>query len=565
MIKFRNPGSNKDTQIQIMRIVDSVFYGKVFTLDDFSWAVTNNNLMTAYGYSGESARSLSNVEDESRNSIKMNAKMYAEVFRMLGWLSSFEDNSSYPLIVTELGHYVATSPDPDALYRECIMGINSPQEMMEGVRYNEQVRFFLCALDSLAALDGHMYKHELCMGPMSVSDIDSRNVDRMLDRLRNIRGSYAKYKEVWREFCSDLGMKQTSVDNQTRFPVGALYGCGWVEDEKTTEIYPPKSLKCLKITTKGIDALNRYLECKDLRLNEFKEQGQSVQDALIRVGFHETLKRAGYDISPIAGELENDRRICETLLNGQQLLFSPYQTLKASRVNSALGVRMESFERFVRQDNSAPLQRQSHSPNVLMLDSTKSAPHEVSAGLALDIKSRILEDSKSGLSSMQIVRKLFDERRYDNQDKFYPLIGALFELLGYDCFVSRQGDNGARWDAIITSPYPAIPIEIKSPGEEEHISLKAIKQALENKIILLSRETYSTSKEATSLAVGYKAPNDRAEVSALIGAFYDAYGFSIGVLSLEDILSLVVAQVVEGKGFDDSVLTNLRGFVDVKA
>ncbi len=131
--------------------------------------------------------------------------------------------------------------------------------------------------------------------------------------------------------------------------------------------------------------------------------------------------------------------------------------------------------------------------------------------------------------------------------------------------VSRQGDNGARWDAIITSPLPAIPIEIKSPGEEERISIKAVKQALENKIILLSRKTYNTTEEATSLVVGYKCPNKRAEVSSLISAIYEAYGYKIGVISLDVLLTLVVAKVLDGKSVSIIRLDEIKGFADVEA
>ena len=42
-------------------------------------------------------------------------------------------------------------------------------------------------------------------------------------------------------------------------------------------------------------------------------------------------------------------------------------------------------------------------------------------------------------------------------------------------------------DAYVKVNSVDIPIEIKSPTEEEFLSTKAVRQALENKIILLSR------------------------------------------------------------------------------
>lgn len=565
MIKFRNPGSNIETQVQIMRILDTSFYGKVFDLSDFARATTDNNLMTAYGYTGKSARTLSNVSDESRNSTKMNVKMYAEVFRMLGWVSSFRDGASYPLVITELGHYIANSIDSEALYRECILGINSPQEIMPGVKYDEHVRFFLCALRTMQKLDGIMYKHELCMGPMSVSDTDQVMFNEMLQRLREIRGDYAQYNSSWKRFCADQGMKPTSVDNQTRFPVGALYGCGWVEKVQSRNIYPPKSLQCIRLTDAGKETLSRYGAFKDLRLDEFNKLSQSVQDSLIRIGFYSMLQRAGYDTTPVSNQIEADMSNAQDVLRGKALLFSPFQTLKLLRVNKALGLETLKYDESKNDDDSEVFERNDAVVTKLIFTEELRAVRANMNPLAISIIGDIKEKAKRGLANTRIVQELCEDERDSNQDRFYPLVGALFEILGYNCLVSRQGDNGARWDAIITTPYPAIPIEIKSPGEEEHISIKAVKQALENKIILLSRKTYETANEATSLVVGYKSPNKRAEVSSLIEAFYDVYGFKVAVISLDVLYALVVAKVLDGKSITAVQLDELKGLVGVEA
>lgn len=284
MIKFRNPGSDITTQVGIIKILANEFDGKVFDLSEFASAITSNNLITAYGYTGNRAMSLSNVADESRNSTKMNVKMYAEVFRYLGWLSSYKDGSSYPLVVTELGKYVANSPNPIRLYEQCLLGINNPQDMMEGIHYNEHVRFFVCALETLESLGGTMYKHELCMGPMSVNDTSPTEYDEMLERLRSMRTSFKSYQDAWTKFCDSLQMKPVSVDNQTRFPVGALNSCGWVEKVKSNKVFPPKTLQCFKITNRGQEILREARSCKDLRLDEFNTYDEMTQDALIRLG-----------------------------------------------------------------------------------------------------------------------------------------------------------------------------------------------------------------------------------------------------------------------------------------
>lgn len=81
MIKFRNSGCDMATQVGIMKALYAEYNEKYFGLDEFAKVAVNKNLLTAYGYTGDMAMSLSNVEDESRNSTKMNVKMYAEIFR----------------------------------------------------------------------------------------------------------------------------------------------------------------------------------------------------------------------------------------------------------------------------------------------------------------------------------------------------------------------------------------------------------------------------------------------------------------------------------------------------
>ena len=134
--------------------------------------------------------------------------------------------------------------------------------------------------------------------------------------------------------------------------------------------------------------------------------------------------------------------------------------------------------------------------------------------------------------------------------------------MGLNCSFSRPGDNGARWDALIDDPLKSIPIEIKSPTEEEHLSIKAIRQALENKIILLSRKTHITDIETTSLAVGYYLPNERAEVFRLIQDIKTTYGYKIGVIDFKSLLIISVSILLEHKGFDINKIYTLEGLIN---
>ena len=567
MLRFRNPGTQYSTQVQVIKqLYESLGGQESFSLDDMAVVIAQGRLMTAYGYAGDDAIRLSMTDQDSMNSALMNAKMYAEVFRMLGWVTPY-GASSYPLVFTYLGAHVALAEgDVSRLYEQCVLGINNPTEFSDKMRYTEKVRFFKCALRSFIDLGGTMYKHELCLGPMSVDDEDEDAYQEMLARINAIRGSYPRLKAAFNDLADSLGMKPTPVDNCTRLPIAFLKSCGYVESVTNHSLYN-KSMQCLQITEKGIAAYERIAGMKDLRLQEFRSYEKPIQAALIRLGIYSMLERSGYDLSSVSAIIAKDRGACSEILGGRELLFSPCQTIKRTDIEEALGLsssgttrsssRMATFDSAVSERESlGSIERWILDIPDTVDKSRLDEPED------LEFLSIVHDLMKRHLSSRKIVDFLFAYYETATQTVFYPLIATLFKIIGFDCSFSRPGDNGARWDAIIDDPERSIPIEIKSPTEEQHLSIKAIRQALENKIVLLSRKTHITKPEVTTLAVGYYMPNERAEVSRLIHDFKETYGYRIGVIDLHSLLSMAISILVDGKGFDREQLYGLEGLMN---
>ena len=561
MIRFRNPGTQYTTQVQVIRELYKEYKdAPSFDLDDMAATIAKTKLMTAYGYAGDAALALSNTENDSLNSTKMNAKMYAEVFRLLGWVTSAGDNS-YPLVFTYIGEHAALADDVLPLYEQCVLGINNPQEIMD-VKYDEKVRFFKATLFSLQDLGGIMYKHELCLGPMSIDDLDKSQYNRMITYLKKLRGSYGRYQDAYQALCDDLGVKPTLPDNSTRLPIAFMKTCGWVESQRTRKLYPPKSLECLCLTQHGADLANSLREVKDLRMDEYYSYPEHTRNSLIRLGVYSMLLRAGYDTSPVQETMRQDQVVCADVLNGKELLFSPYQTLHRSVVDEALGIHREIAGTQTHTDVLPDIKRTDANVNNICLTISTNGAHSTSDVEVNSFVQQVLDAKSVGERKKDIIDKIFDDSITDTQTKFYPLVAMLFRVMGLDCQASRPGDNGARWDAIIVDSEESIPIEIKSPTEEQHLSLKAIRRALENKVILLSRGTHPTLPETTSLAVGYYLPNDRAEVTNLMSDFKTAFGYNIGIIDLKTLLTIAVTIVYDEKTFDISELNRLEGFAN---
>lgn len=561
MIRFRNPGTQYTTQVQVFRELYKEYKdAPSFDLDDMAATIAKTKLMIAYGYAGDAALALSNTENDSLNSTKMNAKMYAEVFRLLGWVTSAGDNS-YPLVFTYIGEHAALADDVLPLYEQCVLGINNPQEIMD-VKYDEKVRFFKATLFSLQDLGGIMYKHELCLGPMSIDDLDKSQYNRMITYLKKLRGSYGRYQDAYQALCDDLGVKPTLPDNSTRLPIAFMKTCGWVESQRTRKLYPPKSLECLCLTQHGADLADSLREVKDLRMDEYYSYPEHTRNSLIRLGVYSMLLRAGYDTSPVQETIRQDQVVCADVLNGKELLFSPYQTLHRSVVDEALGIHREIAGTQTHTDVLPDIKRTDANVNNICLTISTNGAHSTSDVEVNSFVQQVLDAKSVGERKKDIIDKIFDDSITDTQTKFYPFVAMLFRVMGLDCQASRPGDNGARWDAIIVDSEESIPIEIKSPTEEQHLSLKAIRQALENKVILLSRGTHPTLPETTSLAVGYYLPNDRAEVTNLMSDFKTAFGYNIGIIDLKTLLTIAVTIVYDEKTFDISELNRLEGFAN---
>lgn len=173
---------------------------------------------------------------------------------------------------------------------------------------------------------------------------------------------------------------------------------------------------------------------------------------------------------------------------------------------------------------------------------------------------RIIEEHRH--SKQAVINYYYELYSNSKQNIYYKLIGHLFELLGYTkCSVTREGDTNNRIDALILESSFTIPIEIKSPTEISYINIKSISQALENKIILASRNLFPNNFKDSSLVVAHNYPNTRSEVNALIEFYFNSYNIVIGCVDFKTLLSSVYDVCVLKNTFDKDNLNKLKGFL----
>lgn len=164
-----------------------------------------------------------------------------------------------------------------------------------------------------------------------------------------------------------------------------------------------------------------------------------------------------------------------------------------------------------------------------------------------------IEHKKESISNVLSSLMVFDKTL------FYPLIGQIFSEMGLKINVTRDGDTNNRADAIIIDSQYSIPIEIKSPTEIEYVNIKSVRQALENKIVLLSRKFYPTTNDCTSLAIAMFYPEERSGVKELVEDFYKVYNLKVGYIDMHDLLSLHWMCSFEGFTIDINMFKSLKG------
>lgn len=571
MIRFRNPSSSLETMLASFEELHNELNDKeYFDNDDIANVLAKANLMASSGFTGDAAISRGANTDRSRDKTYNNAKMFAEIFRLLG-LISIVNNVSSNYRFTFIGdHMVAENADKKAIVEQCILGVNNPNRIMD-VSYDEEIRFFPCVLLTMSELGGYICRDEMIIGPMSVNDNSPKEYKEMLEYIKSIRGNYDKLQTELKNLAKSLsgnkkgGMTVTSVQNCTRFPISVLKYCDWVESVNMN-IYG-KSVRFMKLTQHGIDTVEKLKKLKDIRLSDYDSSSVAQKKALIRLGAYQMLGRAKFDLSSVETEIISDKKVCEPILGDKEVLFSPYQTLEYSTVNDALNLNISvsnsrNSQASQRIKSYASVAQKIKGHNVVIDKNSSIKKQLVTSDVELYI-SHINELSKKTRNIDKLVDMVMKEHLLDKKTEFYPLVETLFRIIGVDCYKSRDGVNGERWDAMIRDKVNSIPIEIKSPTEEQHISIKAVRQALENKIILLSRKTYNTTEICSSYAVGYYPPNDRAEVADLVASIKETFGYKIAVFDIGSLIKISLKIILFNQGIDTRKLTELEGVINV--
>ena len=182
MLRFPNPGSTISNFVEVYRAAFERLEGQVFNLDQSVAAAVSANLATSSGHMGSEAISRSTRSDRSRDPLYNQLKMYAELFRTLGWIHPTEQralNFTFTLLGQQI---IAAGEHYMLLLGETVLGICYPSPILNQKGAHVQRPFALLLL-TMMACDNALSRDEMILGPLSVGS------DRSLDTIPRIAKS----------------------------------------------------------------------------------------------------------------------------------------------------------------------------------------------------------------------------------------------------------------------------------------------------------------------------------------------------------------------------------------
>lgn len=559
MIRFRNPVSDIGILIENFRKMYEDFVDfDYFDLDNIAEFCAREKLVSSSGYIGDEALKRSYaIKEDSRKSMKMQAKSYAELFRALGWIKSVDKSLHFNF--SFLGMHIAVSGiGAYSLFEQCLLGMEYQNHELN-VKFSDINKPFINILFAAQMLDGYIYKHEIMLGPMSMSNGYSREeLNKKITYIKELRksGDLSVLKEAFQKLADSENMQVTSVDNVTRFICPALLFVGWFRKVKMKTY--GRSMPFLQLTPKGervISMIKKSIVIKGDSLNLEDEYCKEISELALLSMF----KRANFEVEEEIKKYDELLNTIKEKYKKEDVLFSPYQFFSKNELENILPQYSISGGIY-RRDTSIDAKDNFIQLKSEMMIKAKESIGTKNENICNELLDRIRNANLCVDDAVEVFLREIEKMK---QDKCYPLIA---DLLGFifdrEAFAPPAGNNNMRYDVMIPDETYSIPVEVKSPTEIPMISTKAIRQALENKVLLLARKPFPTTYEISSFACGFLLPNDRSDVYKMIEEIHETYGINIAILDMESIIRAAFACAQTKSYYEISDFIGKRGVIN---
>lgn len=558
MIRLPNPGSDLNQMVKIFKIIYAELSDySYFTLDNMAQIMTAENVASSNGFIGEEALNRSYAtKDKSRNGIYNQAKSYAEIFRLFGWIASVED-SALKYNFTYFGVHVVNAKEYNKIIEESLISMHFPNNLVH-VKFNNKSSLFKSILLFIEGLDYYICRDEIILGPMNIKNDRSDELQNSIKFINDLRQSASKKKlaESLIEMRKRNKVAESTATNYTRIVVAALKYTGWTKEVRK-KIYG-RSQIFLELTEYGKKVLDNLKNSKLVVSRDLYNLNDNEIEIISKIGLLELLERCSFDTSEELSDLEREREWVKEFF-GSPIIFNPFQTLKPNETVKYLPeIAIQNTNIKVKEFSVDSSLNKQVNNNYRKITSKINKNNFKTTKTFIEIQELINQNT----SPEEIANMLYEKSGKMKQNEFYPLVADLFNIIfNLEAWAPQAGVNNERHDVIISDENYSIPVEVKSPKEELMLSVKAIRQAIENKIILLSRKYYKTELQTASFAVGYNIPNKRSDVYFLIDDIRKVFNINIAIIDIKTLYKAAIYCILQRKHYKIEDFNNYYGVV----
>ena len=266
-----------------------------FGHDEARDALVKNSLVSSSGAIGEEAIRRSVRDDRSRDPLYNQAKMYGEMFRMLGWYKPAQNRLNFRF--TEIASYVAEADEKTEkkIFEFNFYSITSPSPLVE-IKGGNILRPIQMILKLATLLDGYITRDEIILSVLTcLNDKEPNAIENALEMINETRRNGDIKTKL-----QSLGKKEntqiTTLENYTRFPLGALKYCGWAEPKSIKTKFSSKKNIVYVLSNYGKEFAGRFVNKYDLRYEEIEEFDIETKSAFAYLMFLRNLEFLDYEI-----------------------------------------------------------------------------------------------------------------------------------------------------------------------------------------------------------------------------------------------------------------------------
>lgn len=311
-----------------------------FSHDDAVRILIQNGLVSSSGAIGNEALKRSTRDDRTRDPLYNQHKMYSEVYRMLGWYLPGTQRTNFKF--SDYSYYIneASSEIKKRIFAECLLSIVFPNPNVEN-RAGNSLRPFAFLLRLMNAVDGVMCRDEMILAVLTLMDDRKKNaLEEQITVIKALRGNYLRLDRAFQSLSQNSGIQTTTLQNYTRFVLGAISYCGWAESSSDKTLYN-KSIVFYKLTESGREAVNRLNTLKDIRNEDLAKFTLEERGAFTLLNYFLFLERVDYHDDGIVEIVNRLTALCQPIFKTlnirerSEILYSPFQQSTSEEIEKA--------------------------------------------------------------------------------------------------------------------------------------------------------------------------------------------------------------------------------------